>query len=80
VILEQIDQLLADWRKKVDLVGHNLMDLYGLPTYQRLCGTSGFPKAQLTGITHRDLSQSWQTDPSTPAKRQARWCDRVMRR
>jgi hypothetical protein len=51
VILEQIDQLLADWRKKVDLVGHNLMDLYGLPTYQRLCGTSGFPKAQLTGIT-----------------------------
>ena len=51
VILEQIDQLLADWRKKVDFVGHNLMDLYGLPTYQRLSGTSGFPKAQLTGIT-----------------------------
>lgn len=49
--LEQIDQLLADWRKKIDLVGQNLMDLNSLPTYQRLSGVSGFPKVKLTGIT-----------------------------
>jgi hypothetical protein len=51
VTLEQIDQLLADWRKKIDLVGQNLMDLNSLPTYQRLSGASGFPKVELTGIT-----------------------------
>lgn len=49
--LEQLDQLLKDWRKKVDLASQNLIDLYGLPTYQRLAGTSGFPKTKLTGIT-----------------------------
>jgi len=51
VTLEEIDQLLADWRKKIDLVGQNLIDLNSLPTYQRLCGAYGFPKAELTGIT-----------------------------
>lgn len=51
MILEQIDQLLADWRKKVDLVGQNLIDLHGLATYQRLCGGSGFPKVHLMGVT-----------------------------
>lgn len=51
MILEQIDQLLADWRKKVDLVGQNLIDLHGLATYQRLCGASGFPKVHLVGVT-----------------------------
>ena len=51
MILEQIDQLLADWSRKVDLVGQNLIDLHGLATYQRLCGASGFPKAHLTGVT-----------------------------
>lgn len=51
MILEQIDQLLADWRKKVDLVGQNLIDLHGLTTYQRLCGASGFPKVHLMGVT-----------------------------
>lgn len=49
--LEQIDQLLADWRKKLDPVGQNLMDLHGLPTYQWLSGAPGFPKVQLMGIT-----------------------------
>ncbi len=51
MILEQIDQLLADWRKKVDLVSQNLIDLHGLATYQRLSGASGFPKANLIGLT-----------------------------
>lgn len=49
--LEKIDQLLAEWRKKVNLVGQNLMDLHDLPTYQRLAGVSGFPKIQLVGVT-----------------------------
>ena len=48
---EKIDQLLADWKQKLDLVGQNLIDLHGLVTYQRLCGVSGFPKTQLTGVT-----------------------------
>lgn len=49
--LEEIDQLLADWRKKVNLVSQNLMDLHDLPTYQRLAGVPGFPKAELVGVT-----------------------------
>ena len=51
VNLEQIDQLLADWRTKIDLVSQNLIDLHGLPSYQRLAGVSGFPKIELTGVT-----------------------------
>lgn len=51
VNLEQIDQLLADWKNKLDLISQNLIDLHGLPTYQRLAGVSGFPKAELTGVT-----------------------------
>jgi hypothetical protein len=51
VNLEQLDQLLADWKKKVDLVGQNLIDLHGLPSYQRLAGVAGFPQAPLTGMT-----------------------------
>lgn len=49
--LEQIDQLLADWKTKIDLVSQNLIDLHGLPSYQRLAGVSGFPKIKLTGVT-----------------------------
>ncbi len=54
--LEQIDQLLADWRNKIDLIGQNLMELYELPTYQRLSGTSGFPKAYLTGLSEAQIT------------------------
>lgn len=49
--LEEIDQLLADWKFKLDVVGQNLIDLHGLSAYQRLCGVSGFPKVELTGVT-----------------------------
>jgi len=51
VTLEQTDQLLADWRKKIDFVSQNLIDLTSFPTYQRLTGVSGFPKVKLKGIT-----------------------------
>jgi hypothetical protein len=47
----EIDQLLTDWKNKIQVVSQNLFDLQELPTYQRLCGSSGFPKVHLTGIT-----------------------------
>lgn len=48
--IEEIDVLLTDWKQKLDLVGQNLIDLHGLPTYQRLSGAS-VPTVQLSGIT-----------------------------
>lgn len=54
--LEQIDQLLADWKQKVNVIGQNLIDLHGLPTYQRLAGQYPYPPAQLTGITQTRVS------------------------
>ncbi|NDJ23249.1 hypothetical protein GS682_16720 [Nostoc sp. B(2019)] len=47
----EIDQLLADWKNKVKIASQNLLELQELPTYQRLCGSPGFPGAHLTGIT-----------------------------
>ncbi|MGE5655502.1 MAG: hypothetical protein ACM37W_02590 [Actinomycetota bacterium] len=49
--LEKIDQLLAEWKQKIDLVSQNLLDLQSLPTYQKLTGELGFPKVKLRGMT-----------------------------
>ena len=49
--LEQIDQLLADWQARLDLVSQNMLALQELATYQRLAGDAGFSKALLTGVT-----------------------------
>lgn len=49
--LDEIDSDLALWKKSLGAAAQNLMDLYSLPTYQRLSGTNGVPKANLTGIT-----------------------------
>ena len=51
ILLEEIDQMLADWKIKLDLISQNLIDLCGLLTYQRLSGDSGFSPIKLTGIT-----------------------------
>jgi hypothetical protein len=51
VLLEEIDQMLADWKGKLDLISQNLIDLCGLLTYQRLSGASGYSPIKLTGIT-----------------------------
>jgi hypothetical protein len=51
VTLEQLDQVLAEWKEKLRVVGENLIDLQGLTTYQRLVGYGGFPQVQLTGIS-----------------------------
>jgi hypothetical protein len=50
-VTDEIDQLLADWKYKIKVVTQNLLELQELPTYQRLCGSPGFPKVDLTGIT-----------------------------
>jgi hypothetical protein len=47
----EIDQLIANWKNKVNIAGQNLLELQELPTYQRLCGSFGFPPVKLTGIT-----------------------------
>lgn len=49
--LETIDQLLSDWRTKLDVASQNLLDLQNFATYQRLAGEAGFPKAKLMGRT-----------------------------
>jgi hypothetical protein len=51
VTVEQLDQVLADWKDKLRVVGENLIDLQGLTTYQRLVGSGGFPAVQLTGVS-----------------------------
>jgi hypothetical protein len=51
VTIEEIDRLLADWKHKIDLASQNLIDLHGLPSYQRLCGVSRFSPVVLTGLT-----------------------------
>ncbi len=48
--LAQIDRLLTDWQQKVDAANQNLIDLYDLPTYQRLSGM-GNPPSNVVGIT-----------------------------
>lgn len=47
----EIDQLIADWKNKINIAGQNLLELQELPAYQRLCGGFGFPPVKLTGIT-----------------------------
>jgi len=51
VTLDQIDSELAVWKKSLAAAAQNLMDLYSLPTYQRLAGSNGVPKADLKGVT-----------------------------
>ena len=56
--LEQIDQLLADWQKKLNLVSQNLIDLHGLPAYQRLTEEPGISGTELTGATKKQVSSA----------------------
>ena len=51
VTLEQIDQLLAEWQARLDLVSRNMLALQELATYQRLAGDAGLSKAPLAGAT-----------------------------
>ncbi len=51
VTIEQIDQLLAEWKARLDLVSQNMLALQELATYQRLAGEAGLSKAPLTGAT-----------------------------
>ena len=65
--LPELDALLNDWQQKMGYVGQNLFELYELPTYQRIMGEGGMPKAALTGKTEQqvklaiaDLTQLFQ--------------------
>jgi len=51
VTVEEVDQELALWKKSLGAAAQNLMDLNSLPTYQRLAGSNGVPKAALEGVT-----------------------------
>jgi hypothetical protein len=56
VTLDELDQLLTQWRDQTDRVNQNLLDLYDLPTYQQLAGTGGFAPAALTGISQAQVT------------------------
>ncbi len=65
--LSKLDALLNDWQQKMGYVSQNLFELYELPTYQRLTGEGGMPKAILMGETEKqvklaiaDLTQLFQ--------------------
>lgn len=49
--LSEVDAELAQWRKNLSAAAQNLMDLHDMPTYQRLAGSNGVPKAALEGVT-----------------------------
>ncbi len=48
--IEAVDQLLADWKHKLQVINRNLLDLQDLPTYQRLT------LVNLTGITAQKVT------------------------
>ena len=49
--LQDVDSAIASWNAGLGTAAQNLMDLQGLPAYQRLAGTQGVPQAELTGET-----------------------------
>jgi hypothetical protein len=54
-MLDRIDQQLTQWQQHLDLVSQNLLDLYDLPTYQRLVAAGGFSKTPLDGTTQKQV-------------------------
>lgn len=53
--LAELDALLTDWQQKKGTIAQNLYEFCDLPTYQRLMGTGGMPKATLTGTTQQKV-------------------------
>jgi hypothetical protein len=53
--LPELDATLADWQQKMGTIAQNLYDFEALPTYQRLMGVGGMPKARLTGISKQKV-------------------------
>lgn len=49
--LQDVDSAIDSWNAGLGAAAQNLMDLQGLPAYQRLAGTQGVPQAKLTGET-----------------------------
>lgn len=58
VTLEQLDQLLADWKAKLDRVSQNLIELHSLPIYQRLTGLPDPNSPPLVGTTQAQVTSA----------------------
>lgn len=56
--LEQLDQLLADWKAKLDRVSQNLIELHSLPIYQRLTGLPDTNSSALAGTTQAQVTSA----------------------
>jgi len=61
ITIEHVDQLLNDWKQKVNLVSQNLIDLQDLPTYQQLSGALGVSNIHLTGVTATQVTPALET-------------------
>lgn len=55
--LDQIDQLLAEWKRRLDAAAQIVYDIHGLPAYEMLLG-SGKSSLKLTGITAAQYAAS----------------------
>jgi hypothetical protein len=53
--LDSLDDQLQEWRDRLDRVNQNLLDFYGLLTYQRLCGGGSLPPTPLKGTTQAQV-------------------------
>jgi hypothetical protein len=49
--LQQIDQALADWSRRLEAIADNLFSLQAEPAYQSLTGSAGAAKVAVTGET-----------------------------
>ena len=49
--LQQIDEALADWNRRLTAMADNLMSLQSESTYRALTGSGGATKVQITGQT-----------------------------
>ena len=54
--LDQIDQVLEEWRAKLQVSSDNLLALDDNLTYKRLGGKDGLPATQLSGVTQEQVT------------------------
>jgi hypothetical protein len=54
--LDQLDQLLAEWKNRMDAASQNLVELHSLPSYEMLTGADGASKLRLVGATEKRIA------------------------
>ena len=57
----EIDEALSRWNSRLAAAAQNLVDLQGLPAYERLAGTNGVQKAELAGDTAARVDPALKT-------------------